>query len=190
MRAALLLMMLSATVLWVWLLQHPPIFADALTLSEVWHGLREGAGLSPWLFSIAPSLFPDLGATALVSWWTPDLLLAQRLHGFLIGLGAGWGAARLIQQLWGLPKWQARAFAAAGLILGFVLTPVGGLGHLIAPSHHGWPCVVALFAWAWALEQADRPQPGRPSLGLGLFWGLTLAVDKFMLFGSCCPCSS
>lgn len=187
MRAALLLMTLALAVLWAWLAQHPPVFADALTLAEVYKGLREGEGLGHWLFSTAPSLFPDLGATAFATWMGKTLVEAQRWHGFLLGLGLGWGAARLLQQLWGLPKWQARALAAAGLLLGLVLIPAEGMAAVLAPGHHGWACVMALWAWAWALKQAEKPARFWPKWSLMVFWGLTLASDRFFLLWALLP---
>lgn len=187
MRAALLLMLLALAVLWTWLARHPPVFADALTLAEVYQGLREGQGLGHWLFSTAPSLFPDLGATALATWLGRGLVEAQRWHGFFLGLGLGWGAARLLQQLWGLPKWQARAFAAAGLLLGLTLIPAEGLAAVLAPGHHGWACVMALWAWAWAMQQGGRPARFWPQWSLMLGWGLALASDRFLLLWALLP---
>ncbi len=187
MRAALLLITLSLAVLWAWLGQHPALIADALTLAEVWQGLRTGAGLGPWLFSTAPSLFPDLGVTALATKLSADLVGAQRWHGFFLGVGLGWGAARLMQQLWGLPKWQARSFAAAGLTLGLVMAPSDGFMTVLAPGHHGWACVTALWAWTWALKQEEDPGRRWPSLSLMLFWGLTLASDRFLLLWALLP---
>lgn len=187
MRAALLLMMLSLAVLWTWLAQHPPVFADALILAEIWRGLRDGQGLGPWLLPTSPSLFPDLGATVLATWLGQGLLEAQRWHGFFLGLGLGWGTARLVQQLWGLPKWQARAFAAAGLLLGLTLIPAEGLAAVLAPGHHSWACVMALWAWAWALKQAEKPARFWPKWSLMVVWGLALASDRFLMLWALLP---
>ena len=187
MRAALLLMGLSLALLWAWLGQHPPLIADALTLAEVWQGLREGAGLGHWLFSSASSLFPDLAVTALATKLGANLLEAQRWHGFFLGVGLAWGMARLLQQLWGLPQWQARSFAAAGLILGLVLMPAQGFATVLYPGHHGWACVLALWTWAWALKQPEKARSWRPKLGLMLLWGLILASDRFFLLWALLP---
>jgi hypothetical protein len=178
------MMSLSLFVLWAWLGTYPALHADAMTLSEVWLGIQHGQGVGSWLFSGACSLFPDLGATALASCWTQDLAGWQRWHGFFIGAGVAWGAARLMRQQWDLNPWQARAFAAAGLILGLVLCQPLGFGALFSPGHHGWSCVMALWAWAWVLRQEQRPSSWGYSLFLAVVWGLTWASDgMFAVWG-------
>jgi len=187
MRVGLLMMGLSLALLWAWLGRYPALHADALTLSEVWRGIQEGAGVGRWLFSTACSLFPDLGATALASLWTQDLVAWQRWHGFFIGMGAAWGAARLMRSLWDLSAWQARSFAAMGLALGLLLCQPSGFRDLFSPGHHGWACVMALWAWAWALRQEEGPSRWSYSLWLALIWGLTWASDSFFLLWGLLP---
>ncbi len=187
MRAALLLMALSLTVLWVWLARYPPLFADATIQAELWMSLKHGGGIGPWLFSIAPMLFPDLGAVALADLCSSNLVELQRWHGFFLASGLGWGGARWLEALWGRPAWQARAFSAAGLMLGFALIPPGGYAAVVAPNHHGWACVIALWAWAWALRQEIEARSAGPQWGLMLFWGLSLSMDRFMMLWTLLP---
>jgi hypothetical protein len=187
MRAALFLMTLSLVLLWAWLGRYPALHADAMTLAEVWRGLQQGAGLGHWLFSTACSLFPDLGAMALASCWTQDLPQWQRWHGFFIGMGVAWGASRLMRQQWALSPWQARAFVGAGLCLGLAVCRPLGFGDLFSPGHHGWACVMALWAWAWALRQEERPSSWAYSLCLALPWGLTWASDGLFMVWALLP---
>jgi hypothetical protein len=175
-------------LLWAWLGAHPTLHADALYLHDLLQSLSAGRGLGGWDLPPAPSLVPDLGLLALARGWAEDLPGAQRLYGLLLGLGLWWALARLLAALLEWRSADARAFAAAGLLLALVLSPAeGGLVQWALPGHHGSAFVISLGLAAWGLGQKAAPSKWGRSLGLGLLLGLALHSDKVLWVWGCLP---
>jgi hypothetical protein len=175
-------------VLWAWLGLHPALHADALYLHDLLQALQAGRGLGGWDLPPAPSLLPDLGLLALVRWWSEELVGAQRLYGLLMGLGLWWALACLLATLLQWRQTDARAYAAAGLLLALVLSPLNtGFMQWAVPGHHGSAFVIALGLGAWGLRQKAMPSTWGRSLGLGLLLGLALHSDRLLWVWGCLP---
>lgn len=174
--------------LWAWLGLHPSLHSDALYLYDLLSRLGAGGTLASWDLPPGPSLFPDLGLLWLAKKAAPQPVECLRFYGLIMGFWLWRVLAGLLRELLGLDKAASRSLAAAGLLLGLVLTPAeGGLAAWLLPSHHGAAFVAALSVWAWGLRQRRKPSGFWATQWLALLAGLLLSSDLFFAFWALLP---
>lgn len=184
----LLLGALWLALLWSFLGQHPSPNADALYLSDLLQCLKAGRGIGSWDLPPAPSLFPDLGLLWLARLMTHSLMDSLRVYGLLLGTGLWLLSARFLKALFRLRRGLAWSYAAAGLILGLLLSPAGsGITGWALPGHHGAAFIAALGYWAWTLRQKERASSWGRSLFLALLLGLLAHSDRVLWIWAALP---
>lgn len=170
------------------LMAHPGLDADTLVVADLWKDLWAGGRLGDWTMCPHPYVFPDLALYGIGSWFSGDIVGRQTAYGLVLGFLLWCFLARLMKRLWRLKGGQARAYAAAGLLLVLPFVNEGnGLMAVFLPGDHGGALLCSLAWLAWALKQELRPSSIAAVLWSGFLLGITWASDQIIPAGALLP---